>query len=73
LFCFCIVLKANATTVYVASSRERENYRVSGAGTGIHWSDIDENLSLNFLIEDYDCNLPVRKGGGGVHAMRCGR
>jgi len=50
-------MTANATTVYVyfgASSQQRENYRVSGAGTGIHWSDIDGDLSLNFLIEDYD-------------------
>ncbi len=36
-----------------ASAKQRENYRSSGAGTGIHWPEIDEDLSIEWLIEDY--------------------
>ena len=33
-----------------ASSEERENWRVSGGGFGIHWPDIDEDLSVSGLL-----------------------
>lgn len=33
-----------------ASSRQRNKYRFVGGGLGIHWPDIDEDLSINGLI-----------------------
>ncbi|MBV6492750.1 MAG: hypothetical protein LDLANPLL_00747 [Turneriella sp.] len=36
-----------------AAPKQRNNYRLSGAGTGIHWPDIDEDLNLEWLVEDY--------------------
>ena len=33
-----------------ASRAERKNWRVAGAGYGIHWPDIDEDLSTEGLL-----------------------
>src|ERR1700732_4890815 len=33
-----------------ASKAERKNWRVAGAGYGIHWPDIDEDLSTEGLL-----------------------
>lgn len=33
-----------------ASSEHRQNWKLSGAGFGIHWPDIDEDLSTEGLL-----------------------
>ncbi|MCI5065023.1 DUF2442 domain-containing protein [bacterium] len=33
-----------------ASPKERENWKTSGGGYGIHWPDIDEDLSVEGLL-----------------------
>ncbi|HEX9945449.1 MAG TPA: DUF2442 domain-containing protein [Thermoanaerobaculia bacterium] len=33
-----------------ASSEQRQNWQISGAGYGIHWPDIDEDLSTEGLL-----------------------
>ena len=33
-----------------ATQRQRENFEVSPAGYGIHWLDVDEDLSIDGLI-----------------------
>jgi len=33
-----------------ATSGQRNNWRVSGAGFGIHWPDVDEDLSVDGLL-----------------------
>ena len=33
-----------------ATSEQRNNYELSGAGTGIHWEEIDEDISVPGLI-----------------------
>ncbi len=33
-----------------ASSRERNNWRLIGKGEGIHWEDIDEDISVKALL-----------------------
>ncbi len=33
-----------------ASSSQRKNWRISGGGYGIHWPDIDEDLSTEGLL-----------------------
>lgn len=33
-----------------ASAKERENWEISGGGYGIHWPDIDEDLSTEGLL-----------------------
>lgn len=33
-----------------ANEKERKNWRLIGKGTGIHWEDIDEDISVEGLI-----------------------
>ena len=33
-----------------ATSEERNNFRIAGAGYGIHWPDLDEDLGLEGLL-----------------------
>jgi hypothetical protein len=33
-----------------ASEEERQNWRISGGGYGIHWPDVDEDLSTEGLL-----------------------
>lgn len=33
------------------SARERDNWRLIGQGEGIHWEDLDEDISLIGLLE----------------------
>lgn len=34
-----------------ATDDQRRNYQLSGAGRGIHWPDVDEDLSINGILE----------------------
>jgi len=34
-----------------ASEKERDNWRLIGGGIGIHWEDIDEDLSIAGLLQ----------------------
>ena len=34
-----------------ATSEQRTNWRIAGAGYGIHWPDIDEDLSTQGLLQ----------------------
>ncbi len=33
-----------------ADKKEKENYRLIGKGTGLHWPDLDEDISIEGLI-----------------------
>jgi hypothetical protein len=41
-------------TLRSATSAERENYEISPAGVGIHWPDLDEDLSIAGLMAGVD-------------------
>ena len=43
-----------------ATAQQRENWRISGAGYGIHWPDIDEDLSTHGLLQ----GAPAPRGAG---------
>lgn len=34
-----------------ASPEQREKYIISGGGTGLHWDDIDEDISVSGLLK----------------------
>ena len=36
--------------LFEATSDERRNWKISGAGYGIHWPDVDEDLSTEGLL-----------------------
>ena len=47
-----------------ATKQEREAYRVSPAGYGIHWPELDEDLSFQGLLRgDYGQHQNVEPGG----------
>ena len=35
-----------------ATPAERDTWEIAGAGYGIHWPDLDEDLSINGLLHD---------------------
>ncbi|MDE2812861.1 MAG: DUF2442 domain-containing protein [Gemmatimonadota bacterium] len=41
--------------LHKATEQQRENCELSGGGTGLHWDEIDEDISVpNLLIGIYD-------------------
>ena len=47
-----------------ATARERANWRVAGGGYGIHWPDIDEDLSVEGLLRGLPApHRPVLRDG----------
>ena len=41
--------------LHKATEQQREMYELSGGGTGLHWDEIDEDISVpNLLIGIYD-------------------
>lgn len=34
-----------------ATKKQRKNYKIFGYGTGIHWPEIDEDLSVEGIVE----------------------
>jgi len=47
-----------------AAPAQRENWRIAGGGYGIHWPDIDEDLSTEGLLR----GAPAPYGAGWVKA-----
>jgi len=43
-----------------ASEKERNNWRISAAGYGIHWPDVDEDLSTEGLLRGAPAPAPRR-------------
>jgi hypothetical protein len=41
-----------------ATVKQRRNWRTSGAGYGIHWPDVDEDLSTEGLLRGAPAPLP---------------
>ncbi|WP_456342142.1 DUF2442 domain-containing protein [Thermovibrio sp.] len=35
-----------------ASPSERENYYLTANGTGIHWEELDEDISIRYLLKE---------------------
>jgi hypothetical protein len=44
-----------------ASKAERRNWKVSGGGYGIHWPDLDEDLSTEGLLRGAPAPRPKRR------------
>ena len=41
--------------LHKATERQREKVEISGGGTGLHWDEIDEDISVpNLLVGIYD-------------------
>jgi hypothetical protein len=51
-----------------ATPEQRMNWQVCGGGYGIHWPDIDEDLSAEGLLR----GAPAPRGRGAVHPTSAG-
>ena len=49
--------------LFNATARQRKNWRVAGGGYGIHWPDIDEDLSTEGLLRGRRPAPGQRKAG----------
>jgi hypothetical protein len=45
------------------SEAARANWRLIGRGVGIHWEELDEDLSVRGLLEGALATSPVRRAG----------
>jgi hypothetical protein len=43
-----------------ATPEQRQNYQVVGAGEGVHWPDIDEDLSVQGMLHGVPARPPKR-------------
>ena len=44
--------------LHKATEQQRKNYELSGGGTGLHWDEIDEDISVpSLLIGIYDRSI----------------
>src|SRR5947209_5177624 len=50
--------------LFNASPDQRKNWRISGGGYGIHWADLDEDLSTEGLLRGAPAPAPKRLSGG---------
>lgn len=41
-----------------ASEQQRANWRLIGAGVGIHWDEIDEDIAIGTLLDSADRRRP---------------
>ncbi len=46
-----------------ATPEQRENFDILGSGQGIHWPDIDEDISATGYVVGNTCSTPKRSGG----------
>ncbi len=62
-----------------ATPEQRSHYRIVGTGQGIHWPDVDEDISVEGMLHGTPAPRPrsveqsvVREKGGGVAAPETG-
>lgn len=46
-----------------ATVAQRKNYEIIGAGEGVHWPDLDEDISARGMLE----GVPARRPKSGLH------
>ncbi len=44
-----------------ATSEQRRNYEILGDGRGIHWPDVDEDISLRGMLEGVPAQRPAKR------------
>ena len=49
-----------------ASAAQRANFRLIGTGQGVHWPDVDEDISVEGLLH----GTPARRPGGSPPGVR---
>lgn len=49
--------------LFNATAAQRKNWRIAGAGYGIHWPDVDEDLSTEGLLRGAPAARPAQNQG----------
>jgi len=44
-----------------ASKTQRDNFEISGGGTGLHWDDLDEDISVEHLVYGFGDQTKPKK------------
>jgi hypothetical protein len=44
-----------------ATPEQREHYEIIGDGTGVHWPDIDEDISVEGMLAGTPARRPTRR------------
>ena len=47
-----------------ATPAQRAHWEISGGGYGVHWPEVDEDLSTEGMLRGAPAPIPVRNGGG---------
>jgi hypothetical protein len=47
-----------------AAPKQRANYEIIGSGQGVHWPDIDEDVSARGMLEGSPAKRPLQAVGG---------
>lgn len=50
-----------------ATPAQRANFRFIGTGQGVHWPDVDEDLSIEGLLHGTPARRPKRRNAAGTH------
>lgn len=54
-----------------ATSRQRANFRLTGGGQGVHWPDVDEDISVEGMLHGVPARRPrSRKPSTGAGVVR---
>jgi hypothetical protein len=51
-----------------ASPTQRARYQIIGDGEGVHWPDVDEDISAEGMLHGIPARRPSGKGRGSVRA-----
>jgi hypothetical protein len=49
-----------------ATASQRQNFRLIGAGQGVHWPDVDEDLSIEGMLHGGPASRPKARPAAGV-------
>jgi hypothetical protein len=53
-----------------ATAAQRANFRLIGAGQGVHWPDIDEDISIEGMLHGTPARRPKTPAASGPRARR---
>jgi len=46
-----------------ATTEQRANWRLIGSGEGVHWPDVDEDISVRGMLDGIPAHRPTLNGG----------
>jgi hypothetical protein len=53
-----------------ATPKQRANFRLIGSGQGVHWPDVDEDISVEGMLHGVPARRPRSRSASGVRGIR---